>query len=85
MSTMDRSGTGPTSQPRWAVTRMHADIAPVLKAPRVRMIVVTNSGVYAFKPRTVTDVTIAWLPSQRAFMWCSIEQLTSDAPHARGS
>ena len=49
-----------------AVTRMHADIARVLKAPRMRTIVVTDSWQYRFKPEAFTRVTIAWLPVRKS-------------------
>lgn len=48
-----------------AVTRMHADIARVLKAPRMRTIVATDSWQYRFKPGAFTNVTIAWLPAKK--------------------
>lgn len=45
-----------------AVTRMHADIARLLKAPRMRTIVVADSWQDRFKPGAFTSVTVAWWP-----------------------
>lgn len=48
-----------------AVTRMHADVARVLKAPRMRTIEVADSWQDRFRPGAFSSVTIAWLPVKK--------------------